>query len=115
SAIEHSAVLKPCENFGQVGYALTRVGVDAGGRLDVDAFREACGEAREGGGFASIMWANNETGVIQPVEEACAVAKENGLAFHTDAIQAVGKVAVKVRETPVDFLSLSAHKFHGPK
>ncbi len=115
SAIEHSAVLKPCETFGQVGYPLVRVGVDAGGRLDVEAFRAACEAAREGGGFASIMWANNETGVIQPVEEACAIAKENGLGFHTDAIQAVGKIAVDVREAPVDFLSLSAHKFHGPK
>ena len=61
------------------------------------------------------MWANNETGVVQPIEEACAFAKKNGLAFHTDAIQAVGKIPVNVAEVPVDFLSLSAHKFHGPK
>ncbi len=115
SAIEHSAVLKPCETFEEVGYPVERVAVDAGGRLDVDAFRAACEAAREGGAFASVMWANNETGVIQPVGEACAIAKEKGLAFHTDAIQAVGKIAVDVRETPVDFLSLSAHKFHGPK
>jgi cysteine desulfurase len=115
SAIEHSAVLKPCETFGEVGYAVTRIGVDAGGRLDLDEFRAACESAREGGGFASVMWANNETGVIQPVEEACAIAKESGLAFHTDAIQAVGKIPVNVGEVPVDFLSLSAHKFHGPK
>jgi cysteine desulfurase len=115
SAIEHSAVLKPVETFEEVGYSVERVGVDAGGRLDLDTFREACELAREGGGFASVMWVNNETGVIQPVEEACATAKENGLAFHTDAIQAAGKIPVNVREVPVDFLSLSAHKFHGPK
>ena len=66
-------------------------------------------------GFASVMWANNETGVVQPVAEAAAIAKEAGWAFHTDAIQAVGKVPVNVREVPVDFLSISGHKFHAPK
>ncbi|WP_367874719.1 cysteine desulfurase family protein [Luteolibacter sp. Populi] len=115
SAIEHSAVLKPVDTFEEVGYAVTRAGVDAGGRLKLDEFEAGCEAAKEGGGFASLMWVNNETGVIQPIEEACAIAKENGLAFHTDAIQAVGKIAVDVREVPVDFLSLSAHKFHGPK
>lgn len=115
SAIEHSAVLRVVENFAQVGYALDLCGVDGGGRLDIDAFRDACQRARAGGGFASVMWVNNETGVIQPIEEACEIAREAGLAFHTDAVQAVGKVAVDVSAVPVDFLSLSAHKFHGPK
>jgi cysteine desulfurase len=115
SAIEHSAVLKPVETFADVGYAVSKTGVDAGGRLLLDEFESACEAAKEGGGFASVMWANNETGVIQPVDEACAIARENGLAFHTDAIQVVGKIPVNVREIPVDFLSLSAHKFHGPK
>ena len=115
TAIEHSAVLKPIETFEQVGYAVERCGVDAGGRLLIDEYREACDRAKDGGGFASVMWANNETGVIQAVAEACGIARENGLAFHTDAIQAVGKIPVNVREVAVDFLSLSAHKFHGPK
>lgn len=115
SAIEHSAVLKVIENFGQVGYATEICGVDAGGRLDLAAYEEACGRATEGGGFSSVMWVNNETGVIQPIVEAHEIAKSKGLAFHTDAIQAAGKVKIDVSDVPVDFLSLSAHKFHGPK
>lgn len=115
SAIEHSAVLRPVETFEDVGFKVERVGVDAGGRLDLDAFRSVSEAAREGGGFASVMWVNNETGVIQPIAEACELAKESELAFHTDAIQAVGKIPIDVREVPVDFLSLSAHKLYGPK
>ncbi|MBB5351269.1 cysteine desulfurase [Haloferula luteola] len=115
TAVEHSAVLKVIENFAQVGYAVEKCGVDSGGRLDLEAFDEACARAEEGGGFASVMAVNNETGVIQPWVEACEKAHARGLAFHTDAIQAMGKVEVNVREVPVDFLSLSAHKFHGPK
>ena len=111
--IEHSAVLRPCQAMEDVGFEVHRCGVDGDGRLCLDEFREAC-EGTETG-FSSIMWANNETGVIQPVGEACEIAKENGIAFHTDAIQAVGKTTVNVREVPVDFLSISGHKFHAPK
>lgn len=111
--IEHSAVLRPCEAMEAVGFDLVRVGVDSHGRLEVDEFRKACEGAEQG--FASIMWANNETGVVQPIAEACEVAKSSGFAFHTDAIQAVGKIPVNVNEVPVDFLSISGHKFHAPK
>jgi len=111
--IEHSAVLRPCQAMEDVGFAVHRCGVDSEGRMRVDQFREACEGAETG--FASVMWANNETGVIQPIAELCESARENGIAFHTDAIQAVGKIPVNVREVPVDFLSISGHKFHAPK
>ena len=65
--------------------------------------------------LVSIMWANNETGLIFPIRELAALCREKGILFHTDAVQAIGKVPVDVQEAPVDFLSFSAHKFHGPK
>jgi cysteine desulfurase len=113
SVIEHSAVLRPCEAMEAVGFEVARCGVDELGRMRMDEFAELVDEARPG--FASVMWANNETGVVQPMAEACAVVKDAGWGFHTDAIQAVGKVPLDVREIPVDFLSISGHKFHAPK
>lgn len=113
SAIEHSAVLRPVEAMAAVGFEVETVGVHEDGRVDLAQF----GAAIDPGcpGFASIMWANNETGVIQPMAELCRLAKEAGWFVHTDAIQAVGKIPVRVDEVPVDFLSLSGHKFHAPK
>ncbi len=113
SEIEHSAVLRPTEAMAAVGFKVEKVGVDPEGRLDLKAFE--AGLDPDCPGFASIMWANNETGVVQPVAEACALAKEAGWFFHTDAIQAVGKVSVSVDEVAVDYLSISGHKFHAPK
>lgn len=113
SEIEHSAVLRPVEAMGAVGFEVEKAGVDGEGRLDLGKFRAGIDPSRPG--FASVMWANNETGVVQPMTAVCEVAKAAGWWVHTDAIQAVGKVPVRVDEVPVDFLSISGHKFHAPK
>ncbi|MDF1862685.1 MAG: cysteine desulfurase family protein [Verrucomicrobiales bacterium] len=113
SEIEHSAVLRPTDAMAAVGFDVERVGTDGEGRLRLDHLKAAVSGDRPG--FLSLMWANNETGVIQPIAEATAIAKEAGWFVHTDAIQAVGKVPVRVDEVPVDFLSISGHKFHAPK
>lgn len=114
SEIEHSAVLRYGEFLTKTkGFSLQKIGVDAGGRLDVDAFASALADG--GCAMASLMWANNETGVIQPMTEACQLAHDAGVPFHTDAIQAIGKTPVNVREVAVDYLSISGHKFHAPK
>lgn len=114
SAIEHSAVLRYSEALAEKsGARVELVGVDAGGRLRLDDFEKAL--AKGDCALASLMWANNETGVIQPVREAAELAAGRGVAFHSDAIQAVGKTPVDVRSVAVDFLSISGHKFHAPK
>ncbi len=109
--IEHSAVLRPLEAFEKVGFEVRRAPVTEGGRVDLAEYEKQLSGAQ----WVSAMWVNNETGVIQPLSEMVTLAKQQGAVFHTDAIQAAGKIAVDVSLVPVDFLSLSAHKFHGPK
>lgn len=113
SAIEHSSILRVCEELQRRGYRLEIIGVDGDGRLDLAAWEAAL--KKPDVGFATLMWANNETGVIQPIAEACEIAKSAGIPFHSDAIQAAGKVPVDVNAVDVDFLSLTGHKLYAPK
>lgn len=112
SRVEHPAVLTQCRNLTAKGYQVTEIGVDAAGRLDMDEYKKAIDDDTA---IVSFMWANNETGVIFPVEEAAAIAKSYGAQFHTDAVQAVGKIPINMASSKIDMLSLSGHKLHAPK
>ncbi len=110
--VEHPAVLNLARELESQGYAITRLGVDADGRLDLDEYRDSL---RPDTALVSVMYANNETGVLFPVYELASIARERGILFHTDAVQAVGKVGCNLLRLPADFLALSGHKLHAPK
>ena len=112
SKVEHAAVSGPCHYLEDRGFRLTKLDVDEGGRLDLDTLQK---ELQAGRSLVSLMWANNETGVIFPVGLIGEMVNEAGGIFHTDAVQAVGKIPMKISELPVDMLSLSGHKLHAPK
>ena len=113
--VEHPAVKNLCDNleiFTGRKYHTTRLHVEADGTLDLQRFKDSLTDETA---IVSVMWANNETGVIFPVEEMARLTKERGILFHTDAVQAVGKIPINLKETAIDFLSLSGHKLHAPK
>lgn len=110
--VEHPAVLTACRNLTKHGYRVTELNVDSEGRLDMDELRNSIDDNTA---IASVMYANNETGVVFPVEEVGQIVKEKGALFHTDAVQAIGKIKLNMSESCIDMLSLSGHKLHAPK
>lgn len=112
SAIEHHAVLHTCEYLEKRGFEVTYVGVDENGILKLDELEKAI---RPYTILISVMFANNEIGTIQPIKEIGRIAKEHGILFHTDAVQAYGQLPINVDEYQIDMLSASAHKLNGPK
>jgi cysteine desulfurase len=112
TAVEHSAVRRHAEELSKRRCEVTFLGVDEDGNLDLAEVEESI---RPETAIVSIMWANNETGVVFPVEKIAEICRSRRVLFHTDAVQVVGKIALRLQDTAINFLSLSAHKFHGPK
>ncbi|MBQ2614857.1 MAG: cysteine desulfurase NifS [Clostridia bacterium] len=112
TAVEHHAVLHTCQSLEKEGFEVTYLPVDAFGRVSVDAVKNAIKDTTI---LITVMFANNEIGTIMPIAEIGALAKEKGILFHTDAVQAIGMVPINVKEMHIDMLSLTGHKFHGPK
>jgi cysteine desulfurase len=112
TAVEHSATRRHCELVEKRGFAVTIVGVDGEGNLDLDELERAITPQTA---IITAMWANNETGVLFPVEKIAEIARRKRVLFHTDAIQTVGKIPVRLADSTINSLALSAHKLHGPK
>ena len=112
TVIEHPAILAVCEHLEKEGVVVHRLRVDKKGRLDLDEYKSLLSPRTA---IVSVMWANNETGTLFPVEEMAAMARAAGAMFHTDAVQAVGKIPIGLANSKIDMLSLSGHKLHAPK
>ena len=112
SRVEHPAIKSFCEHLANNGYRVTEIPVDKEGNLDMAAYEESLTADTA---IATIMWGNNETGVIFPVEEAAVLAGERGILFHSDGVQVSGKIPINMKNSHMDMLSLSGHKLHAPK
>ena len=112
TSVEHPAILALCQSLQKDGYIVHYLQVDTLGRLDLAAYRSLLSDKVA---IASVMWANNESGTLFPVEQMAQMAHEAGVMFHTDAVQALGKIPIDLKNTAIDMLSLSGHKLHGPK
>lgn len=112
SSVEHPATIMSCKFLETLGVRVTYLPVNKEGVVELESLKNAINDKTA---LVSIMWANNETGMIFPIKELAQIAHENGAFFHTDAVQAVGKINVDVKDADIDFMSFSAHKFHGPK
>ncbi len=111
-SVEHEAILEPCKKLEQEGFKITYLPVDRYGMVDLEALEQSIDEKTV---LVSIMFANNEVGTIQPVKEIAEIAHIHNIIFHTDAVQAVGKIPVDVKDLGIDLITLSAHKMYGPK
>lgn len=112
SRVEHPAVLQVCRDLEAEGYTLIEIGVDDQGRLDMEQLER---QLDENTAIVTIMHANNETGVVFPIEQIARMVTGKGIVFHTDAVQTAGKIPLNMKDSPIDLLSISAHKLHGPK
>ena len=112
SKIEHPAILETCKQLEKEGFEITYLNVDKNGIIDLEQLKSSIKETTI---LVSIMFANNEIGTIEPIKEIGAIAKEHNIIFHTDAVQAIGSLKIDVKEMDIDSLSMSAHKFYGPK
>lgn len=112
SRVEHPAVRVLCAHLAAQGYRITELPVDKGGKLDLENLGKSMTPDTA---IVSLMWGNNETGVIFPVEEAAMMAQERGILFHTDAVQSTGKIPINLKNNVIDMLSISGHKLHAPK
>ncbi|OQY24046.1 MAG: cysteine desulfurase, NifS family [Desulfobacteraceae bacterium 4572_35.2] len=110
--LEHPCVREACRFLETQGVQVTYLAPDRDGMITAEMVKEAINDKTA---LVSVMWANNETGLVLPIKEIAETCKEKGVYFHTDAVQAIGKVDVDLRDVPIDYLTFSAHKFHGPK